>query len=626
MPQAMPLDRRYFGVDPKISPLVEHRGPAGADQPPSATETLDAIRDGARLAALKDLELLDAAADPTLDRITHLATELLGVPVSLISLIDADRQFFAGQQGLTGEWAEARQTPLSHSICQYAVATREPLVIDDSREDPLVADNLAVRDLAVVAYAGMPLILEDGNAVGALCAIDGKPRHWNEADVKTLSELAAIATGVLDLRAGLARQGLHDRLTGLPNRSLLVACCNEFLEREAGSGMVAVMCAGLDHFNQINQAFGTDNADQVLVAVGERLRSTVRDTDVFGRLRGDIFTVIAPEVRDEAEALGMAGRIRDALSAQPLEVGGEPLSVSVTIGIATGRAGDHGSDLMSEAANAMREAKNHHGRVRVAEAGGSDQAAMQLQLRQALGGALSRGEFGVAYQPIVELESGKVRGFEALARWTRPDLGPVSPVDFIPVAELTADIIPIGEWVIEQAASQLAAWRADGHPELWVTVNVSPLQLEQPNFAEVAAAILDRAGLGGEAVGFEITEGALLETGVIQQRNLTRLKEQKSPIILDDFGTGYSALGYLQRFPVDVIKIDRSFVAGMTDQRHAAALVQAILAMAEGMEMEIVAEGIELPEQLQILRLLGCRFGQGFLFSRPLRGEDVRFD
>ncbi len=581
------------------------------------------VRDAARLAALRELELLDSPPDRTIDRLTRLASKLLDVPVSLVSLVDADRQFFLSQQGLKGEFARARQTPLSHSFCQYAVASEEPLVVADAREDPLLADNLAIRDLDVIAYAGMPLILEDGAAVGALCAIDSKPRDWTEEELESLHDLAGAVKEVLDLHGELAKMGLRDRLTGLPNRNLLVAYSEELLRGEGDGELVAVLCAGLDHFSQVNQAFGTENADAVLVAVAERLRASIRDADFFGRLRGDVFTLVAAGIKDEAEALTIAGRLRAALTADPLPVGDTKVTLGVTVGIATGRAGAKGADLISEAADAMRRAKRLGTHVHRAEDGWSAQAAKQLRLRDALAGALTRGEITAAFQPIVELETGEIASFETLARWTHPELGSVGPDEFIPLAEVTADIIPIGELMLELALEQLAGWRAAGHPDLRITANLSPLQLEQPNLAERVGTALHRAGLPGAALGLEITEGALLETGQIQQRNLLRLKEIGVQVVLDDFGTGYSALSYLQRFPIDVIKIDRSFVDRMTADRTAAALVQAILAMANGMGLDIIAEGVETTQQSDLLRLLGCRYGQGYLFSKPLPADQV---
>jgi diguanylate cyclase (GGDEF)-like protein len=583
------------------------------------------IRDAARLAALRELELLDAPPDESIDRLTRLATKLLRVPVSLVSLVDADRQFFLSQQGLEGDFARARQSPLSHSFCQHAVATERPLVVEDAREHPSLADNLAVRDLDVIAYAGMPLILRDGAAVGALCAIDDKPRRWSTEELDTLSALADTVKEILDLRGELSKMGLRDRLTGLPNRTLLVAYGEELLAGLGEDGkLIAVLCAGIDNFNQVNQAFGTDSADAVLVGVAERLRESVRESDFFGRLRGDVFTLIASDIEDEEQALGVAARIRAALTDRPLTVDGTNVTLAVTVGVATGSHGVKGADLISEAADAMRRAKRHGTHVHRADAGWSAQAVEQLRLRDAFSGVLTRREISAAFQSIVELETGEPVGFETLARWEHPTLGAVGPDVFIPLAEVTGDIIALGELMLERALTEVAGWRRVGDPGLRVNVNVSPLQLEQPNLAEVVGNALARHGLPGSAVGLEITEGALLETGKIQQRNLAGVKDLGVRIVLDDFGTGYSALSYLQRFPIDVIKIDRRFVDAMTTDRTAAALVKAILAMAEGMELEIVAEGIETVEQRDLLRQLGCRFGQGYLFSRPVPADRIR--
>lgn len=590
---------------------------SSGSKPPTHAQ-LSQIADGARLAAVRELGLLDGEPDETIDRVTRLATELLGVPISLVTLLDADRQFFLSNRGLGGEAGAKRETPLSHSFCKYVVAGREPVIVDDAREDPILCDNLAVSELGVVAYAGMPLILGGGESVGAFCAIDTDPRSWSEWELAVLADLAAVVNANLELRAALVRQSLHDNLTGLPNRQLLVSSCDQLLAGIAPGERVAVACAGIDHFNTVNQAFGTENADNVLRAVSGRLQEVVGPGEVFGRLRGDVFVLVSPGVNSEERALSVGMRLHAALASRPLEFEGEPLSVRVTVGVANGGEGTSGADLISEAANAMREAKRNQGRVRVAEEGWTETAASQLRTREALQGALDRGELSVVFQPVVQLEGGVVRSFETLARWTHPELGSVSPEEFIPLAELTSDIVPIGRWVIEQATDLVLAARQQRGIDLVVGVNVSPLQLDQPDFAATLQAVCESRGLTGASLGIEITEGALLESGPVQKDNLERLKAGGTLIVLDDFGTGYSALGYLRDFAIDVIKIDRSFVERLASERDAAAVIQAILAMGRGMEIEIVAEGIETAEQAQILRLLGCRFGQGYDLGRPV--------
>jgi diguanylate cyclase (GGDEF)-like protein len=576
------------------------------------------VAEAAKLAALRELDLGDGGTPEALDRLSGLAARLLAAPVALVTVIGTDRQILLGQFGLDAEIAESREMSLGHSFCKHAVEMRRPLVVPDARLDPLVSDNLSIRDHGVVAYAGIPLILDDGEAVGAFCAIDREARSWTEEDLALLDDLASAATEILNGRAALVHHGLHDRLTGLPNRELLVASCDDFLQDLRPEEHIAVLCAGLDHFNVVNQAFGTEKADRVLRAVAERLVGAVRETDVFGRLRGDVFAMVAPGIADEAEALKLAARIRRALSDTPLDIEGQSLSLGATLGVAIGGVDSAGSDLVSDAANAMREAKRSQGRVRVAERAHAESAAAHLRLREALHLACERDEIEAHFQPIVALETHRVAGYEALARWTSATLGPVSPGEFIPLAELTSDIVEIGELMIAQAAAFAAELREIVGEEVRVTLNAAPSQIDRTDFAVTVRSAFEAHGLTGRSVGIEITEAALLESGELERANLAMLREFGAHVLLDDFGTGYSSLAYLRDFEIDTIKVDRSFIDRMIDDRHSASLIQAILAMARGIEMEVVAEGIETEEQAKLLRLLGCRYGQGFGLGRPI--------
>jgi EAL domain-containing protein (putative c-di-GMP-specific phosphodiesterase class I) len=240
-------------------------------------------------------------------------------------------------------------------------------------------------------------------------------------------------------------------------------------------------------------------------------------------------------------------------------------------------------------------------------------------MREQLHLACERDEIVPVFQPIVSLETGRIAGYEALARWKSEALGPISPADFIPLAELTSDIVPIGELMVTRAAAFAAEARDAIGEEVRVTLNTSPVQLDRPDYAAMVRETFEAHGLTGRSVGIEITEGTLLETGVLEQTNLSLLREFGARVLLDDFGTGYSSFGYLRDFQIDTIKVDRSFVDLMVQEdRHSAALIQAILAMARGMDMEVIAEGIETEEQQKLLRLLGCRYGQGFGLGRPV--------
>jgi diguanylate cyclase (GGDEF)-like protein len=584
------------------------------------------INDAARLAALRDLDLIDNGASEALDRLSRLAAQVLGVPMALVTLVGGTKMVMLGQFGLDGELAEERELPLGRTFCRHAVAMRRTLVIGDARLDPLVRDNPSIQEHGVIAYAGVPLLLDDGEAAGALCAIDHDPREWTADELGILDDLAAAATEILNGRAALIHRGLHDRLTGLPNRELLVASCEDFIHDLAPGENVAVLCAGLDHFNVVNQAFGTEKADRVLRAVAQRLVGAVRETDIFGRLRGDVFAMVARGIEDEGEALKLAARVHRILSEVPLDIEGEPLSLGATLGIAIGTSSANGADLVSDAANAMREAKRHQGRVRVAQRGHAENAAAHLRLREALHVACRRDEIDAVFQPIFSLEGRRLAGYEALARWESATIGPVPPEEFIPLAELTSDIIEIGEVMIDRAASLAADLNGHLGEEVRVTLNASPVQLDRPGFAASVRAAFESYGLSGASVGIEITDGTLLESGALERSNLNALREFGARVLLDDFGTGYSSFGYLRDFQVDTIKIDRSFVDRLADDRHSAALIQAILAMARGMDMDVVAEGVETEEQAKLLRLLGCRFGQGYGLGRPVSAAQALAD
>lgn len=591
-------------------------GRAAVDEAHASTASV--VLDGARLAALKDLGLLDTAAEEDFDRYTRLATDLLGAPVSLVSLVDADRQFIKSQSGLPGELAAVRALPLSHSLCQHAMASQQPLIVPDARAHPLVADSLAIRDLGLVAYAGMPLVLSDGHAVGAFCAIDTAPREWSDQDLRILSDLAAAVTAHLELRRSLADRSLHDRLTGLANRTLLCAQADQLLDAvgPAEVSSIAVLCIGLDGFGLVNDAYGALAADRMLQHVGERLAGVTRQQDVLGRVGGDVFAVVGQDIGDERAVIDLAGRLRAVVSETVIDIDGHSVGVTATIGLAMGMPGRSGADLLTGADDAMRRGKSRAGAVLTAVDGTGEVAAAHLRLRRALAGALARGEMHVVYQPIVALDSGVPVGFEALVRWDSPALGSISPVVFIPVAERTGDIVKIGEWVLRAACAQLALWRRDG-AALSVSVNLAPLQLEVPNLVDVVRSALSDHGLPASALTLEITEGVLIDADALQAHNLQRLRELGVTISLDDFGTGYSALGYLKRFPIDQLKIDRSFVTLLEADRRDEALVQAILGLARGLDLKVVAEGIETAGQHRLLQQLGCELGQGYRFSRP---------
>jgi diguanylate cyclase (GGDEF)-like protein/PAS domain S-box-containing protein len=427
--------------------------------------------------------------------------------------------------------------------------------------------------------------------------------------------------------AQLARQAFYDALTGLANRALFQNRVEHALERQRRGGVQAsVLFMDLDDFKTVNDSLGHVPGDRLLTAVAARIQKCLRSSDTAARLGGDEFGIL---IEDQANAPAeLATRILAALSA-PFDLDGTQVFVRASIGISVTAPDQHGPDavaaLLRNADVAMYSAKSEGGgRWRVFEPAMHDAARHRLELKSALDGALEREELILNYQPILDLTSGAVCGVEALVRWIHPDQGVIAPLDFIPLAEETGQIVPIGGWVLNEACR--AAVRLQGsHPSLpmYMAVNLSARQLQRPEIVDEVGAALLASGLAPEDLVLEITESVLMHDIDLTIERLQRLKDLGVRLAIDDFGTGYSSLNYLRRFPVDIVKMDRSFVDGIAVDGHQRALVAMIIDLARALGLRQVAEGIERPEQLAELKSLGCGFGQGFLFARPLTFADL---
>jgi diguanylate cyclase (GGDEF)-like protein len=422
----------------------------------------------------------------------------------------------------------------------------------------------------------------------------------------------------------IRHQALHDPLTDLPNRRRVLAHLGGALAADGDGQGAAVLSLGVDQFHVVNDSLGHAAGDQLLVALAERLRALVRRDDFVGHLGGDEFVVVRP-APDEHGAVALAQRILTGLE-EPLATQGEPHVVRASIGIALAAAGTSAEDALRDADTAMYRARDS-GRGRYEVFDEDARAAVVRRHRAELGlrSALEAGDVAVHYQPVWRIADGQPVAVEALARWHDPVLGPVSPAEFIPVAEQTGLILRLGEWVLREACRQAAAWnreRVCGGRTV-VTVNVAARQLEHAGFADIVADALAATGLHPRALGLEVTEGLLCgeaETAA----ELNRLAELGVRIVLDDFGTGYSSLSRLKNFPLEVLKIDRAFTAGLTRDPYDRAIVEAMVSIATGVGMRVVAEGVESEEQLACLRELGCELAQGFLFARPLPAAAAR--
>jgi diguanylate cyclase (GGDEF)-like protein len=418
-----------------------------------------------------------------------------------------------------------------------------------------------------------------------------------------------------------------DPLTGLANRSLLWDRLDHAIVRaRREGGIVTLMFVDLDDFKAVNDQFGHGAGDALLKNVAERLEGTVRESDTVARLGGDEFTVVLEGQHRPEFAGTVAQKILDALAA-PYRIGGREIFMTASIGIVVYPLdGDVVDDLVRDADIAMYAAK---------EAGRNNfqfftpelraQTTERLNLIDSLRRALATGDqLHLVYQPKFGLADGKMVGVEALLRWQHPEFGLVPPSRFIPLAEETDLIIPLGRWVIERACEQAARWSDAGLRELPVSINVSSRQFHYGDLIQTVEAALLRFGLDAGLVELELTEGTLIEDVELARRTLERLREIGVRVSVDDFGTGYSSLSYLQQFPIDALKIDRSFIEGITDRPDGAAISTAIIGMGHSLRMEVIAEGVETADQLEVLRDLECDVVQGFLLGRPGTPQQIK--
>ena len=420
----------------------------------------------------------------------------------------------------------------------------------------------------------------------------------------------------------LAHLAHHDPVTGLPNRHYFRKCTQELERAPITSGNhPALLFIDLDNFKYVNDTFGHDCGDQLLTVVAERLQSAVRSNDEVVRFGGDEFVVLLQNIRESAIAMQLAEKIRMVLT-QPLMLNSKEFVVTCSIGVAVapihGRTAD---ELLQNADAAMYHAKTGgKNGVKLWETAMSSQSTLRFSMESDLRHAIERNELEVHYQPIVELANRRIVGMEALLRWKHPELGFISPVEFIPVAEDSGLILGIGEWVMQIAFHQVAEWSRQFGP-LFIAVNVSARQFRSADFVTRTRELAVISGLAAEQIELELTESMVMGHTGEAVRIMQELVDSGFGLSLDDFGTGYSSLSYLKRFPLDKLKIDRSFVSDLPDDPESVAIAKAIVGLAATLDMRVVAEGIETPEQADLLLGQECRYGQGYFFSRPLPAD-----
>ncbi len=448
-------------------------------------------------------------------------------------------------------------------------------------------------------------------------------------DDPAVSGLVLTARDVSERRAledELTTQAFHDSLTGLANRALLADRVRHALERSVRThAHVAVLFLDVDDFKTVNDSLGHEAGDEMLVEIGNRLRTCMRGSDTAARLGGDEFAIVLEETNGVEGAARAAERVLEAVSA-PLTLAGAQILPRASIGITFGTAGQTSGELLRNADVAMYQAKRAGGGCyELFDNHMHESALARLQLKVDLERAFRADELDLVYQPIVDLESGMTKSLEVLLRWTHPERGPISPAEFVPLAEETGLIGEIGHWVLDRAARQVRAWQLSipGRERLCVNVNLSARQILEPDLGDRIAAILSQTGLAPGSLTLEITESAVMEDPSGVAMRLGELRALGIGIAIDDFGTGFSSLGYLRRFPVDELKIAKEFVDDLVDDARAARLVEGIVSLGAALDLRTLAEGIETVEQRQRLLATGCVFGQGYLFARPTRADEV---
>jgi diguanylate cyclase (GGDEF)-like protein/PAS domain S-box-containing protein len=589
-------------------------------------------RQQAAVAALGRYALEEQDLESVMDRVAQTVAETLELELSAVLEITprgSALRLVAGVGWPEGQVRRALVPAGPSSQAGYTLLEQVPVVTPDVAGETRFAFAPAL--LAAGARSGITVAIASRHGDwGVLGAHARAPRRFAPDEADFLRAVANVISSAVDrnrVDEEVRHRAMHDPLTGLPNRALALDRLEGALARRRRDGRaVAVLLADLDQFKLVNDSMGHQAGDDLLVALAPRLHDAVRPSDTVARLGGDEFLVVCEQLEGAHEAIRVAERVAQAIN-QPIVLAAGEHFITASIGIAVAESADADpTDLVRDADAAMYRAKERgRGRYELFDDRLRKRVLMRLRTENELRRGIEQGELRVVYQPVVELEGGTVTAVEALVRWQHPERGLVDPVDFIPVAEDSGLINALGDWVLTRACRDGAEWqrRFQRAEPLLMCVNTSPRQLANAAFPARVADIMDRHGLAPGSLALEITESVLMEEAHAPVTVLASLREYGLRLMLDDFGTGYSSLAYLRRFPLDVLKIDRSFVAGLGRDDEDSAIVAAIVQMARTLGLTVVAEGVERPEQLERLRELECELAQGRLIAEPMPAAEL---
>ncbi len=557
---------------------------------------------------------------------SRIVADVLEIEYGVIFKPEPNREellLFAGV-GIEEQEIGSVTVPAGHgSQSGYALATGESMVVHDFDEEKRFHQSELQRQKEVKS-AAVIVIKGKGQPYGVIGAGSRRPYDFSQGDIDFMQAIANVLANAIERRAAEQRtqhEALHDPLTGLPNRNLFLDRLKQSLTVAARrENSIAVLFLDLDQFKLVNDSLGHAAGDELLAAVAPRIEGALRPGDTVARFGGDEFAILAEDVGNERGATRIAERIAETL-ARPFILREREHFVSASIGISIGGGTEAPESLIRDADSALYRAKERgRGGYEIFDEVMRSRVIEHMQTENDLRRALQREELELHYQPVIRLRDGSIVALEALLRWNHPERGMVGPLAFIPVAEESRLIVPIGRWVIEQACRQAAAWQQltpDERP-VAVAVNLSARQLADPHLLSHLQGAIRANGIDPSTIWLELTETTLLEDTDFVERTLASLRGLGVRMVLDDFGVGFSSLGYLKRLPLSMIKLDRTFVEGLSEGSHDAAIVRAVSEMAVTMGIGVVAEGVETKEQVEMADALGCGFAQGFHFSEPV--------